>query len=163
MIKLKNILAENMRRFGTKNLNETVFTGEGEPKMIGQISIVTIYINNKKHELLYEDAAYSLAETMEKAREYKAYIPSRRDIRALHDAILPGERVGDIWIAQKEGYSAIMPQMDQPEPDKDMPYVLFNLSDNADVFISNPDVTGVYKGENAECLVLLRKIRTRKF
>jgi len=162
MIKLKNILAENMRRFGTKNLNETVFTGEGEPKMIGQISIVTIYINNKKHELLYEDAAYSLAETMELARKYSAYIPSRSDIDALQDAIIPGERVDDIWIAQKAGKSAIMPQMDQEKPFKENPYVLFNLSDSADVYIHhnsrNPDVTGVYKGENAECLVLLRKI-----
>ena len=162
MIKLKNLLAENMRRFKTKNLNETVFTGEDEPKMIGQISIVTIYINNKKHELLSEVNAYSLAETMELARKYSAYIPSRSDIDALQDAIIPGERVGDIWIAQKAGKSAIMPQMDQPELAKDLPYVLFNLSDNADVVISrpnrNPDVTGVYKGENAECLVLLRKI-----
>ena len=162
MIKLKNILAENMRRFGTKNLSETVFSGEGEPKMIGQLSIVLIYINNQLHELLYEDAAYSLAETMEKAREYKAYIPSRRDIRALHAAIHPNERVGNIWIAQKEGYSAIMPQMDQEKPFKENPYVLFNLSDTADVLIfnqdQNPDVTGVYKGENAECLVLLRKL-----
>ena len=162
MIKLKNILAENMRRFGTKNLSETVFTGEGEPKMIGQISIVPIYINNKKHHLLWEVKAYSLAETMELARKHRAYIPSQSDIDELQDAILPGETVGDIWIAQKVGKSAIMPQMDQPELAKDLPYVLFNLSDNADVFNSrsdrNPDVIGVYKGENAECLVLLRKL-----
>jgi hypothetical protein len=157
MIKLKNILAENMRRFGTKNLSETVFTGKGEPKMSR-----LAYINDKRYELLYEDTAYSLKETMELARKYNAYIPSRSDIGGLQDAILPGKTVGDIWIAQKEGKSAIMPQMDQPELSKELPYVLFNLSDNADVLISrsdhNPDVTGVYKGENAECLVLLRKI-----
>ena len=161
MIKLKNILAENMRRFGTKNLSETAFSGN-DLKMIGQISIVKIYINNKECELLYEDTPYSLAETMELARKYSAYIPSRRDIDALQDAILPGKIVGDIWIAQKSGQSAIMPSMDQEKPLKDLPYVLFNLSDNADVVISrpnrNPDVTGVYKGENAECLVLLRKL-----
>ena len=162
MIKLKNILAENMRRFGTRNLNETKFRGEGEPKMIGQISIVPIYINNKECELLYEDTPYSLNETMALARKHSAYIPSQTDLKALHNAIVPNERVGDIWTAQIGGKSAIMPQMDQPAPEKQLPYILFNLTDMAHVQIvhngRDPNATGVFEGEKAEELVLLRKI-----
>ena len=62
MIKLKNMLAENMRRFGTKNLNEEfsdieklAFGGPRDPKtgntlQLSQESMVTV--NGKQHAVL---------------------------------------------------------------------------------------------------------------
>lgn len=128
---INSMLRKNLRRFGVKNLAESVFQGEPvEPAgdMVtasqGTFDTVESKLNGQSLQLLWLDQGKTLKETLELARKENADLPTRGELDSLQKLIRPGSTVGDIWIDQGN------------EAPAEMRYVLFNLSDDADVVVS---------------------------
>lgn len=141
MIKLEKLLAENMRRIGTKNLREATMAFEGEPMAKHPYFDQTIVVDldGEKMELLFSNKPYTIDAAMQLALKEKAELPNRKQIDALNALLLPGSNVGAIWVQQ---------DFDRDMENLDMRYVLIDLSTKGDF-----QVTGEQK---SEALVLLR-------
>ena len=125
-------LRNNLRRFGVKNLKENAFEGEpiepeGDTVTVYQskYDMVNLSVNGQMRQLLWMDKGKSLQQVLSLAREEDAYLPTRDELDSLQKSIKPGELVGEIWIDQG------------PSAPANMQYVLFNLSDSADVMVVN--------------------------
>jgi hypothetical protein len=144
----ESILRNNLRRFGVKNLAENAFQGEpiqpeGDTVTAYQnkYDMVNLKVNGQMRQLLWLPMKKNLQQALDLAREEDAYLPTRDELGSLQKLVKTSETVGDIWIDQGNGAPA------------NMRYVLFNLSDDADV-VSNdapPRVTV------SDAVVLLRK------
>ena len=142
MIKLEKLLAENMRRFGTKNLQEAAAAFEGEPMAKHPYFDQTIVVDldGEKMELLFSNKPYTIDAAMQLALKEKAELPNRKQIDALNAMILPGSTVGAIWVQQ---------DFDRDMENLDMRYILMDLSTKADYQVSGGE-------PKSEALVLLR-------
>jgi len=137
---MKNILLENMRRFRTKNLNETAMAFDGETlskhPYFDQTIVVTI--DGEQMELLFSNKPYDLKSASQLRLKEKAEFPSRDQIDALNALLLPGSNVGAIWVRQSA--TTDMENLD-------MRFILMDLSTKSDVQSSD---------DKSEALVLLR-------
>ena len=109
MIKLKNILAENMRRFGTKNLNET-FSGDVSNSLtksnVNWLSktLVSLEFRGKSGshnkgliELLYSEDLFSAEQARQIAKQENADFPNVGDLEFLNKYKTSGYTVGEVW------------------------------------------------------------------
>lgn len=124
--KLKNILAENMRRFKTKNLLENA-DRKGNIKIDGESYYVEVYIG-----------AYTKKDAVKLAKKTGLAIPDRQQANQLVRFINSsgGISPGTIWIDQN-------PNLDQNDLSKEMHYVLYSLDDEgSDVVTLHQTRTG---------------------
>ena len=125
MNKLEKLLAENMRRFGTKNLREAAAAFEGEPTEMSKHpyfdQTIVVEIDGEKMELLYSNKPYTLNAASQLGLKEKANLPNRDQIDALNQLILPGKSVGSIWVEQS---------YDRDMESLDMRFILMDLSTN---------------------------------
>ena len=138
---MKNILLENMRRFRTKNLNETAMAFDGETldeqhPYFDQIIVVTI--DGEQMELLFSNKPYDLNSASQLRLKEKAEFPNRDQIDELNGLLKPGSNVGAIWVEQS--LTADMENLD-------MRYILMDLSTKGDAQTYD---------KKSEALVLLR-------
>jgi len=135
---MKNLLAENMRRFKTKNLNEAVAlfseditTDTQSPEF--QSLIVTL--DGKKQQLIYNDKQKTAEETAAIAKQEQASLPNRKQLNDLMNLVRPGTGDINIWVDQGVG--------------EQIRYILFNLNDGSDVMTSVNNDTIVSKNDQA--------------
>lgn len=145
---INSMLRKNLRRFGVKNLAENAFQGEpvedeGDTVTVYQnkYDMVNLKVNGQMRQLLWLPMKKNLQQALDLAQEDDAYLPTKDELDSLRKSIRPGETVGDIWVDQGN---------DAPE---NMRYVLFNLSDGADVVSNN----AVPRDTVSDAVVLLRK------
>ena len=144
----ESILRNNLRRFGVKNLAENAFQGEpvedeGDTVTVYQnkYDMVNLKVNGQMRQLLWLPMKKNLQQALDLAREDDAYLPTNEELASLQKLIRPGETVGNIWVDQGNDAPA------------NMRYVLFNLSDGADVVSNNTAPQNTV----SDAVVLLRK------
>lgn len=147
MIKLEKLLAENMRRFGTKNLREGAMAFQGDPISGHPFFDQTIVVDldGKKMELLFSNKPYDMTAVDALASKENAKVPMHTQLDELRSLIQPGYTVGTIW------YEA--PFSSEMENYAVERFRLYDLSNNSDVHIVVPNML---RKIESDALVLLR-------
>jgi hypothetical protein len=101
---MKNLLAENMRRFKTKNLHEAadaVFTGNLQTDLKSpEFQSLIVTLDGKKHQLIVSPKELTLSRTQMIAKQESAYIPTTEQAADLVDYVLPSVNSLIIWVDQ---------------------------------------------------------------
>ena len=129
---MKNILAENMRRFKTKNLHEAAAPFGGNPQPDNEspeFQSIILTLDGKKHQVIYMNKGLTLNRTLSIAKQEDAYIPTRNQAFSLINYVSPNITEMIIWIDQGKTVSA------------DMQYVQLDLANNGADIVSNGNDT----------------------
>jgi hypothetical protein len=135
---MKNLLAENMRRFKTKNLNEAVALFSGDittDTQSPEFQSLIVTLDGKKQQLIYNDKQKTAEETAAIAKQEQASLPNRKQLNDLMNLVRPGTGDINIWVDQGVG--------------EQIRYILFNLNDGSDVMTSVNNDTIVSKNDQA--------------
>jgi hypothetical protein len=147
MIKLEKLLAENMRRFGTKNLREGAMAFEGDPISGHPFFDQTIVVDldGKKMELLFSNKPYDMTEVDALASKENAKLPTFGQLDSLSNLVMPGYTVGTIWYEMS--YDSEMENYAMER------FRLYDLSNKSDVQVVVPNML---RKIESDALVLLR-------
>jgi hypothetical protein len=135
---MKNLLAENMRRFKTKNLNEAVALFSGDittDTQSPEFQSLIVTLDGKKQQLIYNDKQKTAEETAAIAKQEQASLPNRKQLNDLMNLVRPSTGDINIWVDQGVG--------------EQIRYILFNLNDGSDVMTSVNNDTIVSKNDQA--------------
>jgi len=135
---MKNLLAENMRRFKTKNLNEAVALFSGDittDTQSPEFQSLIVTLDGKKQQLIYNDKQKTAEETAAIAKQEQASLPNRKQLTDLMNLVRPSTGDINIWVDQGVG--------------EQIRYILFNLNDGSDVITSVNNDTIVSKNDQA--------------
>ena len=136
---MKNLLAENMRRFKTKNLNEAVELFSGDittDTQSPEFQSLIVTLDGKKQQLIYNDKQKTAEETAAIAKQEQASLPNRKQLNDLMNLVRPGTGDINIWVDQGVG--------------EQIRYILYNLNDGTDVInVYNNNDTIVSKNDQA--------------
>ncbi len=135
---MKNLLAENMRRFKTKNLNEAVELFSGDittDTQSPEFQSLIVTLDGKKQQLIYNDKQKTAEETAAIAKQEQASLPNRKQLTDLMNLVRPSTGDINIWVDQGVG--------------EQIRYILFNLNDGSDVITSVNNDTIVSKNDQA--------------